>query len=56
MSDETSKKLAVLIDADNAQASLCNELFSEVSKYGLANVKRAYGDWTTALLNKSDFG
>jgi uncharacterized LabA/DUF88 family protein len=50
MSDETSKKLAVLIDADNAQASLCNELFSEVSKYGLANVKRAYGDWTTTNL------
>ena len=50
MSDETSKKLAVLIDADNAQASLCNELFSEVSKYGLSNVKRAYGDWTTTNL------
>lgn len=50
MSDETSKKLAVLIDADNAQASLCNELFSEISKYGLANVKRAYGDWTTTNL------
>jgi hypothetical protein len=30
MSDETSKKLAVLIDADNAQASLCNELFSSI--------------------------
>lgn len=50
MSDETSKKLAVLIDADNAQASMCNELFSEISKYGLANVKRAYGDWTTTNL------
>lgn len=51
MPDETSKKLAVLIDADNAQASLCNELSSEISKYGLANVKRAYGDWTTTNLN-----
>lgn len=50
MTDEVSKKLAVLIDADNAQASLCNELFSEISKYGLANVKRAYGDWTTTNL------
>ncbi|MBQ4761411.1 Maebl [Pectobacterium odoriferum] len=50
MSDEIGKKLAVLIDADNAQASMCNELFSEISKYGVANVKRAYGDWTTPNL------
>lgn len=50
MSDDSSKRLAVLIDADNAQASLCNELFAEISKYGVANVKRAYGDWTTTNL------
>lgn len=43
-------KLAVLIDADNAQASLINELLAEVSRYGTATVKRAYGDWTTPNL------
>lgn len=44
--------LAVLIDADNAQASIINELLAEVSRYGTANVKRAYGDWSTPHLKK----
>ncbi|QQA78282.1 NYN domain-containing protein [Pectobacterium parmentieri] len=39
-------KLSVLIDADNASPFVCTELFTEISKYGVANVKRAYGDWT----------
>jgi len=46
----TSDKLAVLIDADNAQASIIQELLSEVSRYGTASVKRIYGDWTTDKL------
>lgn len=40
-------KLAVLIDADNARASLIDALLAEVAKYGIASVKRIYGDWTT---------
>ncbi len=43
-------KLAVLIDADNAQAACLPELLSEVARYGTATVKRAYGDWTTPNL------
>ena len=43
-------KFAVLIDADNAQPSVIAELLAEVSRYGTASVKRAYGDWTTANL------
>jgi hypothetical protein len=43
-------KLAVLIDADNAQASIIKELLGEVSTFGIASVKRAYGDWTTPNL------
>jgi len=42
--------LAVLIDADNAQASLVKELLDEGARYGTATVKRAYGDWTTTKL------
>jgi len=42
--------LAVLIDADNAQASIIEALLSEISRYGVASVKRAYGDWTTSNL------
>jgi uncharacterized LabA/DUF88 family protein len=45
-------RLAVMIDADNAQASLVQELLAEVSRYGTATIKRAYGDWTTPQLGK----
>jgi uncharacterized LabA/DUF88 family protein len=49
---ETSQgRLAVLIDADNAQPSITEGLLSEVSKYGVASVKRIYGDWTTPNLS-----
>lgn len=41
-----TNKLAVLIDADNAQPSIIDGLITEVAKYGTANVKRIYGDWT----------
>jgi len=44
--------LAVLIDADNAQASPIHELLEEVARYGTASVKRAYGDWSTPQLKK----
>ncbi|HEY1288794.1 MAG TPA: NYN domain-containing protein [Burkholderiales bacterium] len=43
-------RLAVLIDADNAQASIVHELLAEISRYGTVTLKRAYGDWTTANL------
>jgi uncharacterized LabA/DUF88 family protein len=46
----TQGRLAVLIDADNAQASVIQELLAEVSRYGTATIKRAYGDWTTSNL------
>jgi hypothetical protein len=47
MANETQTKLAVLIDADNAQPGLAEGLLAEVAKYGTAHVKRAYGDWTS---------
>ena len=46
MSDGKIEKLAVLIDADNAQPSIIDGLLSEIATYGTANVKRIYGDWT----------
>ena len=45
-----SSKLAVLIDADNAQASIAAELLAEISRYGSSTIRRAYGDWTTTNL------
>lgn len=52
MATTANDNLAVLIDADNAQASIIHELLAEVSRYGTASVKRAYGDWTTPSLKK----
>lgn len=44
---ENNVKLAVLIDADNAQPNIISSLLSEIANYGVASVKRIYGDWTT---------
>lgn len=56
---EPAKKLAILIDADNAQPSSFEYILSEIAKYGETTVKRIYGDFTTnasqqwrAILNK----
>jgi len=46
MTNGQTQKLAVLIDADNAQPSIIEGLLAEVAKYGTASVKRIYGDWT----------
>ena len=50
MASANNDRLAVLIDADNAQPSIVAELLGEISRYGVASVKRAYGDWTTTAL------
>jgi len=50
MATENTARLAVLIDADNAQPSITEGLLAEVAKYGTAHVKRAYGDWTAPNL------
>src|SRR4030042_2074857 len=46
MTNGPAQKLAVLIDADNAQPSIVEGLLAEIAKYGTASVKRIYGDWT----------
>ncbi|MFC1950217.1 NYN domain-containing protein [Chloroflexota bacterium] len=45
------QRFAVLIDGDNAQASLLPQILAEVSKIGLITIKRIYGDWTTTNMN-----
>lgn len=47
---EVQKKLAVLIDADNAQPDIIEGLLAEIAKYGVASVKRIYGNWTSPSL------
>lgn len=46
------KKIAVLIDADNAQHSKIKLILEEISAHGHIVVKRAYGDWSSDYLKK----
>src|SRR5260370_33003185 len=43
MVSENTARLAVLIDADNAQPSLVEGPLAEVAKFGTPHVNRAYG-------------
>jgi len=45
--DDEQRRLAVLIDADNAQPMVIEALLAEVARYGVASVKRIYGDFTS---------
>lgn len=44
------KKIAVLIDADNAQHSKVKAILDEISAHGHIVIKRAYGDWSSEYL------
>ncbi len=45
-----NKKFALLIDADNAQASSIASVLTEAARYGDAISRRCYGDWTNPCL------
>ncbi len=47
-SEEPTPSLAVLIDADNAQAAVIEGLLAEIARFGEATVKRIYGDFTAS--------
>lgn len=44
---ESEKKIAVLIDAENAQQSILEAVLAELKKHGHIIVKKAYGDWSS---------
>lgn len=46
------KRIALLIDADNAPASKIDVVLAEVARHGVANVRRAYGDWKSPHLQQ----
>lgn len=39
------RRIALLIDADNVSHANIAAMLAELSKYGTANIRRAYGDW-----------
>jgi hypothetical protein len=47
LTSQARRNLAMLIDGDNAQATLLAKMLVEGAKYGQITVRRIYGDWTT---------
>ncbi|KAF1687134.1 hypothetical protein B1992_03855 [Pseudoxanthomonas broegbernensis] len=47
---EKETRIALLIDADNAPAAKIDEVLAEVARHGVANVRRAYGNWKSPNL------
>jgi len=47
---DPDRRIAMLIDGDNAGHSLLKQMFEEASRYGYVTIRRAYGDWTTPNL------
>ena len=48
--DDTKQKIALFIDADNAPASKFEDVLSEVAKYGVVTIRKAYGNWKKASI------
>lgn len=46
----TGRRIALLIDADNVSHAKIAGVLAELSKYGTANIRRAYGDWASQAL------
>lgn len=44
------RKIALLIDADNVSHAKIAAMLAELSKYGTANIRRAYGNWASTSL------
>lgn len=47
---EKDVKIALLIDCDNASYQAIGGVFNELAKYGMTNIRRAYGNWKTPNL------
>jgi uncharacterized LabA/DUF88 family protein len=47
---QSDAKIALLIDADNAPAAKIDLILSELAKYGMVNIRRAYGNWKSTSL------
>lgn len=44
------RRIALLVDADNAPAAKIDLVLTEVARHGTANVRRAYGNWKSPHL------
>ena len=49
--DNPNRNVALLIDADNAQATAIDPVLTVLAELGTVNVRRAYGNWSKPGLN-----
>ena len=47
---ENETRIALLIDADNCPAAKIDVILDELAKYGVTNIRRAYGNWKSTGL------
>ena len=47
---EIEKKIALLIDCDNVSHRAIDGVLDELAKYGVVNIRKAYGNWKSPLL------
>ncbi len=45
-----NRRIAMLIDGDNAQPSLFKNMITEVNKYGIVTIRHIFGDWTESRM------
>ena len=45
-----NKNIALLIDCENTSREAVEPVLNELAKYGVVNIRRAYGDWKSAHL------
>jgi uncharacterized LabA/DUF88 family protein len=48
--NDLKQKIALFIDADNAPARKFEKVLSEVAKYGVVTIRKAYGNWKSPTL------
>ena len=46
----SNRHIALLIDADNVSHTKVAPILAEIARYGTANIRRAYGDWSAPTL------
>lgn len=44
------EKIALFIDADNAPAAKIDVILSELARYGVVNIRKAYGNWKSPCI------
>lgn len=46
----SNRHIALLIDSDNISHTKIAPILAEIARYGTANIRRAYGDWSASTL------